>query len=127
MARIEHFAIFATDLVPLSTFYQQTFGMRVVLDNSKAPVPGHFLADDAGAVIEIIERPKGMPAADTRYACHAAFWVDDYPSARARIEARGVAFETDTEVNTDAFRTGFFNDPQGNRCQIVWRAKPLGT
>jgi glyoxylase I family protein len=125
MARIEHFALFADDLDSLRRFYEDAFGMRVVLDNSKAPVRGYFLADDGGSVLELIERPGGVPAADTRYVCHTAFWVEDYPAAKAALERRGVVFETDTEVRTAAIQTGFFNDPEGNRCQIVWRSSPL--
>jgi glyoxylase I family protein len=126
MSKIEHFAIFAADLETLRAFYQESFGLRVVLDNSKAAIPGYFLADDGGSILEIIARPAGVPAADTRYACHTAFWVEDYPAARARLEARGARFEADTEVNTDGMKTGFFDDPDGNRCQFVWRARPLG-
>jgi glyoxylase I family protein len=126
MARIEHFAVFAADLEGLRRFYEQAFGMRVILDNSTAPIRGYFLADDAGTALEIIERPVGVPAPDTRYGCHTAFSVDDYSEARRALEAQGVRFETDSEVINDSFRTGFFNDPAGNRCQIVWRSKPLG-
>jgi glyoxylase I family protein len=126
MARIEHFAIFAADLEGVRRFYETAFGLRVILDNSRAPVRGYFLADDAGTALEIIERPVGVPAPDTRYSCHTAFAVDDYSAARRALEAQGVRFETDTEVISDTFRTGFFSDPDGNRCQIVWRSRPLG-
>lgn len=125
MARIEHFAIFADNLDSLRAFYEEAFGLHVIQDNSKAPVRGYFLADDHDGVIEIIERPSGVPAADTRHVCHTAFWVDDYSAARAALERRGAAFETDSEIRNDAVKTGFFNDPEGNRCQIVWRSKPL--
>ncbi len=66
-------------------------------------------------------RPPSRP----RYSSHIAFWVDDYRSARSRLADRGAVFETDTEVLSDEFRTGFFRDPENNRCQIVWRSKPL--
>ncbi|MBX6314357.1 MAG: VOC family protein [Isosphaeraceae bacterium] len=127
MARIEHFAIFAADLEALRAFYTEVFGLRVVVDNSKAVVPGYFLGDDAGTLLEIITRPEGIPAAETRYVCHVAFWVDEYDAARAELERRGVEFEIDTKVDTPTMRTEFFHDPEGNRCQIVWRSKPLGT
>jgi len=126
MSRIEHFAIFAADLEALRTFYEEALGLRVIVDNSRAPIRGYFLADDGGSVLEIIARPEGVPAADTRYVCHTAFLVEDYPAARDALRRRGVSFEADTEVDTDAVRTAFFNDPEGNRCQIVWRARPLG-
>ena len=73
MSRIEHFAIFADDLESLRAFYEEAFGLRVVVDNSRAPIAGYFLADDASTYLEIIARPKGTAAADTRYVCHVAF------------------------------------------------------
>jgi len=126
MSKIEHFAIFAHDLDALRDFYTEVFGLRVLLDNSRAPVRGYFLTDDAGSVIEIIERPPHEPAPPTRYGCHVAMWVDDYDAMRHALEARGASFETETEVHSETFRTGFFADPAGNRTQIVWRARPLG-
>ncbi len=127
MATIEHFALFGDDLGALRAFYEGSMGLRVIVDNSRAPVRGYFLTDDAGSALEIIERPAGTTVGDTRYLCHVAFTVDDYPAAKSRFEAEGATFEADTEVLSDEFRTGFFRDPAGNRCQIVWRAKPLGS
>jgi glyoxylase I family protein len=126
MARVEHFALFAHDLDAARDFYVGTFGLRVILDNSKAPVRGYFLADDAGVVLEIIERSAHEPAPETRYACHAALAVDDVAATRAALEARGFVFEDDTAIDTDGFKTAFFRDPAGNRTQIAWRARPLG-
>jgi predicted enzyme related to lactoylglutathione lyase len=130
MAKIEHFAIFTNDLEPLREFYVKLFNLRVIVDNSKAPVRGYFLSDDddnKGSVIEIIERPPGEPAPDTRYGCHVAMWVEDYDAMKAKLVSGGAVFETASEILTDTFRTGFFNDPAENRTQIVWRANPLGT
>ena len=126
MARIEHFALFADDLEALRAFYADTLGLRVIVDNSKAPIAGYFLTDDGGSVIEIIARPPGTPVFSTRYQCHVAFLVADYASAKADLEKHGAHFEVETEVHNDSIHTGFFDDPQGNRLQIVWRAKPLG-
>lgn len=127
MARIEHFALFCEDLDALRDFYVEAMGLRVIVDNSAAPVRGYFLADDRGTALEIIARPGGTPPPPTRYACHAAFLVEDYDVAKAGLVARGARFEADTEILGDAFRTGFFDDPAGNRTQIVWREKPLGS
>ena len=127
MARIEHFALFCDDLESLRDFYTGALGLRIILDNSKAAVRGYFLADDGGSVLEIIARPPGTPAPDTRYGSHAAFWVDDYEQSKRDLEGRGARFEADTEVVTDSIKTGFFDDPAGNRLQIIWRSKPLGS
>ncbi|GIW86915.1 MAG: diguanylate cyclase [Isosphaeraceae bacterium] len=125
MTQIEHFALFTDQLERLRDFYVEAFGLRVVLDNSRAPVPGYFLADGRGVVLEIIERPQEIPAVETRYACHVAFSVADLGAARARLEVFGCRFEAETAVETDSFKTAFFRDPAGNRCQIVWRQTPL--
>jgi glyoxylase I family protein len=127
MARMEHFALFADDLEALRDFYMGVMGMTLLLDNSKAPVAGYFLGDENGTSLEIIARPPGAESANQRYVCHIAFSVDDVPATRADLESKGFVFETDTVVDTDAFKTCFFRDPQGNRLQIVWRAKPLGS
>ena len=127
MPQIEHFALFADHVEALRLFYEEMFGMRVIVDNSKAPVRGFFLSDGAGGVLELIERPGGVQGSDTRYVCHVAFFVEDYDVARARLERRGAWFEPDTAVESPSMRTSFFLDPEGNRCQIVWRPRPLGT
>jgi glyoxylase I family protein len=127
MARMEHFAVFATDLAGTKDFYVQNLGLKVILDNSSAPVAGYFLGDDRGVALEVIQRPPDQVAVNTRFVCHAAFLVDDYARAKSALQAKHVDFEIDTEVDNETMKTGFFRDPDGNRCQIVWRAKPLGT
>ncbi len=127
MARIEHFAVFGNDLERLRAFYVETMGLRVIVDNSRAPVRGYFLADDGGSVLEIIARPENTPAPASRYGCHTAFWVEDYNATKQTLIAGGARFETETEILSDGFKTGFCDDPEGNRVQIVWRAHPLGS
>jgi len=122
---IEHVALFADDLEASRDFFVRVFDMRVVLDNSKAPVRGYFLACDGGSVLEVIERPRGRSNADQRYVCHLAFAVEDIAGARSTIEAEGLVFETDTVVDTPEFQTAFFRDPEGNRIQILKRLQPL--
>ncbi len=125
MARIEHTAVFAVDPAALKDFYIEALGLRLVVDNSHTSPPGYFLADDAGMAFEIIGRPGDLKVGPTRHVCHTAFFVDDYDGARAALEKRGLVFETDTVVDNEKMRTAFFHDPEGNRCQIVWRPKPL--
>ena len=127
MARLEHFAIYARDAGSLKDFYVQTMGMRVVRVGPGEPPGGYFLADDGGGAIEIIARPPDQSNADQRWVCHLAFWVDDVAARRAELERLGLAFEADTAVDDDELKTAFFHDPEGNRCQIVWRRKPLGS
>jgi glyoxylase I family protein len=126
VARLEHFAVFASNPAALKDFYARVFGMTVVLDNSAASPPGYFLADDQGMALEIIGRLAGESNVNQRWVCHVAFLVDNVAEKRAELESMGMAFETETVVDTDAMKTAFFRDPEGNRCQIIWRSRPLG-
>jgi glyoxylase I family protein len=126
MATLEHFAIYAADTPALKDFYVEALGLRVIVTGDGTP-PGYFLADDAGMALEIIGRPEGEPAVNQRWVCHLAFRVDDYAATHAALERRGIVFESDTAVDNAALKTAFFKDPEGNRCQIVWRNPPLGT
>jgi glyoxylase I family protein len=110
----------------LKNFYVDAIGLKVIVEAGGDP-PAYFLADESGMALEIIGRPESEPAVNQRWVCHLAFWVDDYASARSALEQRGVTFESETVVDHDAMRTAFFNDPEGNRCQIAWRKRPLGT
>ena len=125
MPTLEHFALYAADAHSLKDFFIEALGLRLVMDNGAGTPPGYFLADAAGMALEIIGRPAGEPAARQRYVCHVAFHVDDFDGARADLERRGAKFEADTVVDTPAMRTAFFDDPEGNRLQVVWRARPL--
>jgi glyoxylase I family protein len=126
MARLEHFAIYAADSTALKDFYVRALGMKVVLESSDKP-PGYFLVDDQGMALEIIPRPAGESNVNQRWVCHVAFWVDDVVRKQAELEQRGLVFETDTAVDNETMKTSFFHDPEGNRCQIICRRRPLGT
>jgi glyoxylase I family protein len=127
MARIEHAAVFAEDPSSLKEFYLRAFGLRIVLDNGQGSPPGYFLGDDHGTALEIIGRPSGFENVNQRYVCHVAFVVEDVRAKKAELEGLGLAFEVETAVDNESMTTVFFNDPAGNRIQIVRRKKPLGS
>lgn len=126
MAKIEHFAVYADDSTALKDFYVETFGLRVILESPGDP-PGYFLGDDHGVAIEVIGRPAGSPEVNQRWVCHLAFSVEDVMAKKAELESKGFVFETETLVDNDQMKTAFFRDPGGNRCQIIWRRRALGT
>jgi glyoxylase I family protein len=125
MSRIEHFAIYAEDPTALKTFFVNALGLRVIVANT-GPPPAYFLADDHGMALEVLARPEGEKAVNQRWICHLAFWVNDFAVTRDRLASLGIVFESETLVENDDLKTAFFNDPAGNRCQIVWRWKKLG-
>jgi glyoxylase I family protein len=125
MSRVEHFAVYAEDPTALKDFYVGALGLRVIVENA-GPPPAYFLADENGMAIEVLARPAGETNANQRWICHFAFWVDDFRASRNKLESLGIVFEDETLVENDELKTGFFKDPAGNRCQIVWRRRPLG-
>ena len=125
MPTIEHFALYADDVHALKQFYCDAFSLRVVRDNGGGDPPGYFLADGRGMALEVIGRPAGEAGACQRYVCHLAILVDDFASARTALERGGAEFECGTEVDIPTMKTAFFDDPAGNRVQIVWRDQPL--
>lgn len=125
MATIEHFAVYAADTNALKDFYVEALGLKVLVTAGGDP-PAFFLGDDHGMAVEIIGRPADQAGVNQRWVCHLAFWVDDYQAARVALEQRGIAFESETVADNEQIKTAFFDDPAGNRCQIVWRARRLG-
>jgi glyoxylase I family protein len=126
MSRIEHFAVYADDPTALVDFYERALGLHVIVRSGGDP-PGFFLADDHGMALEVLGRPPGNADTNQRWVCHLAFWADDFANKRAELERIGIVFEVETLVMNDDMKTAFFTDPGGNRCQIVWRRRALGT
>lgn len=126
MSQIEHFAIYADDPTALKDFYVGIFGLHVIFASGGDP-PAYFVADDHGMAIEVLGRPPGNSGVNQRWVCHLALWVDDVAGKKAELERLGIVFETETAVDNDDLKTAFFTDPGGNRGQIVWRRKRLGS
>lgn len=125
MAKLEHVAIYAADLEALKRFYVEALGLNVIRAGGGNPPGGYFLGDGHGGAVELIARPADQSNANQRWVCHLAFLVDDVFAKKAELEKRGMRFETDTAVDDADMQTCFFNDPEGNRCQLVRRREPL--
>ena len=54
---------------------------------------------------------------------HIAMHVEDVETARAELEARGVAFDGET-FDTGVCHMAFFSDPDGNNLMLHHRYKP---
>lgn len=121
--RLEHVGIIAHgDLYePTVHFYEQIFGWKRIRE-SQAPARLVFLADGSGGVIEIID----TTGPGIQNPAHLAFEVpaEAFDEVRGRLADAGVAF--DPTIRTPAGDLlAFFNDPAGNRAQLVGRVKPL--
>jgi predicted enzyme related to lactoylglutathione lyase len=102
-------------------FYVQVFGWTLVREmggDSRLA----FVSDGRGGVLEILDVPgDGIPN-----PAHLAFMVPlgEFDATRDRLAELGVAF--DPVVTTGAGdHLAYFNDPAGNRAQLVGRKTPL--
>jgi len=125
MTTIEHVAIFADDTVALKDWYCKNFDMEVAYQGAGAP-PVFFVKDADGMCIEIIpqRQPGQKPVADTGLVFHLAFKTDDFDKTMQKLKENGVPLEAEVSPFPGT-RVIFFNDPEGNRCQIVWRETPV--
>ena len=123
MTTIEHVAILTDDTVALKDWYCKNFDMTVAFESDATP-PVFFVKDAAGVCIEIIPRSEPAPSIDTGLVFHLAFKTDDFDKTMAKLKENGVPLEAEV-APFPGTRVIFFNDPAGNRCQIVWREKPV--
>ena len=125
MATLEHVAISTTPEAFAATvqFYQTVFGMHIVREAVDARGRNlAFVGDGQGGRIEIMA--YGLPALPAPN--HLAFGVshEDFDATIERLKAAGVKVDPPMPAGSSD-RLGYFDDPAGNRCQIVARANPL--
>jgi predicted enzyme related to lactoylglutathione lyase len=121
--QLEHVGIPASteDLYEVAGFYQRHFGWTTVRELGD-PVNIIFISDGAGGRLEVLVA-DGEPMA---HPSHLAFavGVDEFDALLQSMAAAGVEFDNIRE-NPAGDKLAFFNDPHGNRAQIVGRIEPL--
>lgn len=121
--RLEHVGIAAGGELFDQTvsFYERVFGWTRVREVGP-PNRLCFVSDGQGGMLEILDvEGGGIPN-----PAHLAFMVplDQYDATRDRLAEAGVAFDP-TIQTVSGDKLGYFNDPAGNRAQLVGRATPL--
>ena len=105
-------------------FYTDVFGWKVIEERPAATPDDRvfFLADGRGGAFEVFVG-SGPVIEDPS---HLAFAVpfDDFPALAERVTQFGIALD-EPFINDVGDRISFFNDPAGNRAQIVGRLRPL--
>jgi catechol 2,3-dioxygenase-like lactoylglutathione lyase family enzyme len=106
---------------PTVRFYEQVFGMKIIREvNANQHLA--FLSDGMGGRIEVLDT-EGEPMANP---AHLAFMVPfpEFEETKARLAEQGVAFDP-VFVTDTGDHLAYFNDPAGNRAQLVGRVTPL--
>ena len=125
--KLEHVAINLPDPQAASAWYAEHLGLRVVKSSDTAPFI-HFLADEAGSMLELYSNPKGAVPDYVRMSpltLHLAFAVDDLVAGRERLLEAGATSEGEAETTPAGDQLIFLRDPWGVCLQLVKRATPL--
>lgn len=123
---IEHFAVAAKDTAKLSHWYRDLLGFTVAYDNKKEP-PTFFVRLGAGSMLELI--PASEAARQARRTnepgmSHFAVSVGNFEAAQADLKAKGIELR-DVREASRGVKVGYFDDPEGNLVQIIYRPEPL--
>jgi catechol 2,3-dioxygenase-like lactoylglutathione lyase family enzyme len=105
-------------------FYTNVLGWQVIEERPAASLDDRvfFIADGRGGAFEVFVG-SGEPIVDPS---HVAFAVpfDDFPALAERFTGSGVTLD-EPFINEVGDRIAFFDDPAGNRAQIIGRLKTL--
>ncbi len=120
MFTLEHVAITTTGekFAETIAFYRNVFGLKLVRETPDFV----FLSDGQGGRIEV--QAYGEPALP--HPSHLAFGVplDQFDALVETLRATGVRVD-EPRTMSSGDRLCYFDDPAGNRAQIVARVAPL--
>ena len=125
--KLEHVAINVPNAQSLVKFFVDNLGMRVVLSNDTSPFM-HFIADEAGSMIEIYSNPAApMPDYTAIHPLnfHLAFSANNIEADRERLVAAGAEAVGDINTTPAGDKLAFFRGPDAVPFQLVQRQKPL--
>jgi catechol 2,3-dioxygenase-like lactoylglutathione lyase family enzyme len=121
--KVEHLGIYATDPEGLSRWYRERLDFSVVrkLEKEGRP-PIYFLKGEAGWEIEILPSPSSphkRELTDPGYS-HIGLVVEDFDQTAAFLQSKGISLH-DVRETSIGWKIGYFEDPEGNRLEIVYR------
>ena len=127
--KIEHIAIWSSDIERLKTFYQHYFGARPnkKYRNRKTNFESYFLSFDTGARLEIMQRPdieqrQADPMAQQTGLIHFAISVgsrERVDTITSQIQADGHQLVDGPRTTGDGYYESVVLDPENNRVEIT--------
>jgi catechol 2,3-dioxygenase-like lactoylglutathione lyase family enzyme len=116
----------AATFEPTVRLYTEVFGWRVIEERPSTGPDDRvsFLADGAGGAFEVFVSSSSAGVIDD--PAHIAFAVPfaEFDALAERLKQAGVTLDPPF-INDVGDQISFFNDPAGNRAQIVGRLKTL--
>lgn len=125
--KLEHIALNLTDARAAAKWYEENLGMEIVKSFDDPPYI-HFLADEAGSMIEIYSNPAGaIPEYEkmSPYTMHIAFAVDDMAASHERLLGAGATALGPIDTTPAGDLLAFLRDPWGVTLQLVMRRESL--
>jgi catechol 2,3-dioxygenase-like lactoylglutathione lyase family enzyme len=127
LSGIEHIGLMAKSPETLTQWYVNTLEFREIF-RTEGENPIVFVAGAQSGILEFIPYPEGfdIPASKDR-RIHFAISVEDFDAAAEKLDRAGVQFPDPPFDLFHGGKTVFFQDPEGNWLQIVYRPKSLET
>lgn len=125
--KIDHVALYTTDLERERTFYETYFNARAnaKYHNPKTGLQTYFLTFEGGARLELMTRPDVAACSPQAYAAgwaHLSFRVNGKQAVdklTARLSADGYAVISAPRTTGDGYYESCVADPDGNRIEIT--------
>ena len=126
--RIEHIAIWTSDLERMRDFYQTYFNMQCgdKYENIKKGFSSYFLSFDSGARIEIMERKDILNGSREKGSVngltHIAISVGDKATVdklTERLKLDGFEIFGEPRTTGDGYYESVILDPEGNHIEIT--------
>jgi catechol 2,3-dioxygenase-like lactoylglutathione lyase family enzyme len=123
--KVEHLGIYANDPERLSQWYREKLGFSVVrkLEKEGRP-PIYFLKGEGGWEIEILpssSQLRGRQLTDPGYS-HIGLVVEDFDQTAVFLQSKGISLH-DVRDTSNGWKIGYFEDPEGNRLEVVHRPR----
>ncbi|MEZ4861066.1 MAG: VOC family protein [Caldilineaceae bacterium] len=125
--KLEHVAINVPEPAAMAAWYAEHLGMRIVVASKESPYM-HFIADDAGSMVELYNNPAAaLPdyANMSPYNLHLAFSSTNIEADRDRMVAAGATLIGDVSATARGDKLLFLRDPWNVPFQFVQRSSPL--
>jgi catechol 2,3-dioxygenase-like lactoylglutathione lyase family enzyme len=116
---LDHINIRTADLDGTKRFFMELLGLTEGW-RPAFPFPGAWLYSGEQAVVHLVAVETPFPGSRGGALDHAAFAVDDFDAAKARLDAAGVSYR-ETATPEGRTRQLFFEDPNGVVIELDYR------
>jgi catechol 2,3-dioxygenase-like lactoylglutathione lyase family enzyme len=116
LKKIDHISINAKNTKALAKWYQDVLGFEIILEMKKeGRPPVYFIKLKGDSFIEVQDSPWNP---------HLCFEVKDFWKTVKNLVSKGVTLKIVRKTSI-GWTAGFFEDPEGNLIEILYRPKPI--